>query len=92
MADRDAVLVTRPEPGGAETAARVAALGWTPVVAPALVLNPVHLELPAAQALLLTSRAAARALPRPVPGLKVIAVGEATAAEARARGWADCRA
>ncbi|WP_237217738.1 uroporphyrinogen-III synthase, partial [Falsiroseomonas oryziterrae] len=34
----------------------------------------------------------ARALPRPVPGLKVIAVGEATAAEARARGWADCRA
>ena len=35
-----AVLVTRPEPGAAETARRVAALGWRPVLAPALVLAP----------------------------------------------------
>ncbi|WP_158287909.1 uroporphyrinogen-III synthase [Falsiroseomonas bella] len=89
---RPAVLVTRPEPGGSETAARVAALGWQPVLAPALVLAPRAFVIPACQALLLTSRAAARALPPPVPGLPVLAVGEATAAEARARGWNDCRA
>jgi uroporphyrinogen-III synthase len=88
----DAVLITRPEPGGAETARRVAARGWTPVLAPALVLAPRPFAVPRAQALLLTSRAAARALPPPVPGLPVLAVGEATAAEARARGWAAGRA
>lgn len=86
------VLVTRPEPGGPETAARVAALGWTPVLAPALVLRPRVFVIRRVQALLLTSRAAARALPAPVPGLPILAVGEATAAEARRRGWADCRA
>ena len=62
-----AVLVTRPEPGAAETARRVAALGWRPVLAPALVLAPraaAAAEPPRpAQALLLTSRAAARAVP-----------------------------
>ena len=85
---RGAVLVTRPEPGAAETAARVAALGWEPVLAPALVLRPRDIVIGRAQALLLTSRAAARALPPPIPGLPVLAVGEATAAEARALGWA----
>jgi uroporphyrinogen-III synthase len=82
-----AVLVTRPEPGGAETAARVAALGWEPVMAPALVLRSRVFVMPPAQAVLLTSRAAARALPPPVPRLPILAVGEATATEARARGW-----
>ena len=81
------VLITRPEPGAAETAARVAALGFEPVLAPALTLRPQSFVIPRAQALLLTSRAAARALPDPVPGLPVLAVGEATAAEARARFW-----
>ena len=84
---RGAVLVTRPEPGAAETAARVAALGWEPVLAPALVLRPRAIVIGRAQALLLTSRTAARALPPPIPGLPVLAVGEATAEEARARGW-----
>lgn len=88
----DGVLVSRPEPGGAETARRVAALGWSPVLAPALVLAPRRFAFPPAQALLLTSRAAARALPPPVPGVPILAVGEATAAEARARGWPDARA
>ncbi len=86
------VLITRPDPGGAETARRVAALGWQPVLAPAMVLQPRRFTIPRAQAVLLTSRAAARALPPPVPGLPVLAVGEATAAEARARGWEDARA
>jgi uroporphyrinogen-III synthase len=86
-----AVLITRPEPGGAETAARVAALGWEPVLAPALLLHPrafvIEGVTPRVQALLLTSRAAARALPAPIAGLPVLAVGEATAEDARARGW-----
>ncbi len=85
------VLVTRPEPGAAETARRLAALGWRPVLAPALVLAPrPFAPAPGVQAILLTSRAAARALP-PTP-LPVLAVGEATAAEARARGFPQVQA
>lgn len=88
MAEGDrAVLVTRPEPGGAETAARLVALGWQPLLAPALVLEPRPFTLPPCQAMLLTSRAAARALPPPSPGLPLLAVGEATAEAARALGW-----
>lgn len=84
------VLVTRPEPGGEETAARVAALGWRPVLAPALVLTPLPFTPPPAQALLLPSRAAARAVP---PGaMPVLAVGEGTAAEARAHGFLNVEA
>jgi uroporphyrinogen-III synthase len=83
------VLVTRPEPGAAETARQLAARGFEPVLAPALVLVNRKLDLPAAQALLLTSRAAARALPAIPEDLPVLAVGEATAAEARARGARD---
>lgn len=86
-----AVLITRPEPGAAETAAACAALGWAPVLAPALLLLPCPpTALPAAQALLLPSRAAARALPP--AALPVLAVGDGTAAEARAQGFADVRA
>ncbi|MBC4017624.1 uroporphyrinogen-III synthase [Siccirubricoccus deserti] len=86
------VLITRPEPGAAETAQRVAALGWRPLLAPALVLASRPFTMPpAAQALLLPSRAAARSL---VPdafraGMPVLAVGEATAAEVRSRGFVN---
>jgi len=88
-----AVLITRPEPGCAETAAAVAALGWRPLLAPALVLQPLppapDLARPA-QALLLPSRASARALAgRLDPALPVLAVGSGTAAEARAAGFTD---
>lgn len=82
------MLITRPEPGAAETAARVAALGWCPVLAPALVLAPRPMPpLPAAQAILLPSRAAARAIPP--ASLPVLAVGEGTAEAARARGFTE---
>jgi uroporphyrinogen-III synthase len=90
LADRAGrgVLITRPEPGAAETAARLAALGWDPVLAPALVLTPrPPATLPPAQALLLPSRAAARALP-PLP-MPVYAVGEGTAEAARGQGFAQ---
>jgi uroporphyrinogen-III synthase len=85
------VLVTRPEPGAAETAARLAGLGWRPVLAPALILAPRPMvRLPHAQALLLPSRAAARAIP--LLPIRVLAVGEATAEAARARGFTEVEA
>jgi uroporphyrinogen-III synthase len=89
---RRGILVTRPEPGAAETGRRLAALGFEPILAPALLLAPRPFKPPPAQALLLTSRAAARSL---APGeglpadLPVLAVGEATAAEARSRGFRE---
>jgi uroporphyrinogen-III synthase len=85
------VLVTRPEPGGAETAARVEALGLRALLAPALVLTPLaHPPLPPAQALLLPSRAAVRAVEP--SGIRVLGVGEATAEAARARGFSRVEA
>jgi uroporphyrinogen-III synthase len=86
-----AILITRPEPGAAESARAVAALGWEAVLAPALTLTAQPFKLPGnCQAIIITSRAAARALPPAT--LPVVAVGEATAAEARARGFAEVRA
>jgi uroporphyrinogen-III synthase len=86
-----AILITRPEPGATETARAVTALGWEAVLAPALSLTTLPFKAPGnCQAIIITSRAAARALP--LVALPVIAVGEATAAEARARGFADVRA
>ena len=86
-----AILITRPEPGAAESARAIIALGWEPVLAPALTLAALPFKTPPrCQALVITSRAAARAL---LPAaLRVIAVGEATAAEARLRGFADVQA
>ncbi len=87
---RDRVLITRPEPGCAETAAAVAALGWQPVLAPALTLQTRPIVAPRhLQAALITSRAAAAGLPMGPP---VLAVGEASATAARLHGHADVRA
>lgn len=95
MRDDPAILVTRPEPGCAETAAAVAALGWRPLPAPALLLagclSPGW-QPPPCQALLLPSRASARALAGRIdPTLPVLAVGAGTAAEARAAGFLSVR-
>ncbi|PZW51105.1 uroporphyrinogen-III synthase [Humitalea rosea] len=90
-----AVLVTRPAPGDAASARAVEALGWRAIAAPALELAPLP-PTPwprAAQALLVTSAAAVRALGAEVPrGLPVHAVGEATAAAARAAGFSEVMA
>lgn len=86
-----AILITRPEPGGAETAKALKELGWKPILAPALTLVALPFKAPSrCQALVITSRTAARALP-PL-ALKVITVGDATATEARARGFSDVQA
>ncbi|MFO0188418.1 MAG: hypothetical protein ACK55J_17565, partial [Alphaproteobacteria bacterium] len=59
-----AILITRPEPGSAESARAVAALGWEAVLAPALILTALPFKAPGnCQAIIVTSRAAARALP-----------------------------
>ncbi len=92
MPPTSAVLVTRPEPGGEETAARLRALGVTPVLAPALILQSRPFAAPPAQAILITSRAAARAIAHLSPSPPLLAVGEASAQAAREAGFADVTA
>ncbi len=90
------LLVTRPEPDGKSTAARLRALGHDVVVAPVLRLKAVAASFgpgPFA-ALIITSRNAARALATharrdEIVGLPVFAVGERSAEAARAAGLSD---
>ena len=91
------MLVTRPEPDASETAARLAALDIEAVVEPLLVAETLHTTLPPAQgfaALAVTSANALRALhdrgelPR-LLGLPVYAVGDRSAAAARAFGFSE---
>lgn len=87
---RATVLVTRPEPGAAQTAALVAEHGLRPVIAPALCITRRKLPLPgkaALQATLITSPQAIPALPLSLRRLPLFAVGDATAARARAGGF-----
>lgn len=84
------VLVTRPAPGGAETARHLAALGFAPVLAPLLTVQTFARALPAPErlrAVLVASRQAIPALPALYHDLPLYAVGDATAAEARAAGF-----
>jgi uroporphyrinogen-III synthase len=84
------VLVTRPQPGAAETVARLAALGWRPVLAPLLRVTTRALTLGTApQAVLVTSGNAIPALPAALRAVPLLAVGDATAARARAAGFLD---
>ncbi len=88
------MLITRPEPGASETAARIASLGLSAVKAPLLVLRALEARLPEPErlaAVLVTSAAALPCLPRTHAGLALLAVGEATAAAARRAGWSDIR-
>jgi uroporphyrinogen-III synthase len=84
-----AVLVTRPRPGAEETARRLIAMGVEPVVAPVTAVVPLALRLPPAaamQAVLVTSANALAAL-GPLGGVRLLAVGDATAARAREAGF-----
>lgn len=90
------ILVTRPEPGGGATAARLRALGHEAIAAPLLGFEAVAWAPPETlpDALLLTSAAAARlagAVPAAFQALPAYTVGAATAAAARAAGFADVR-
>jgi len=86
--ERRAVLITRPEAEAASTAAQVAARGLVPVIAPLLRVEALRPALPTRiQAVLAASGNAVAALP-PLP-VKLLAVGDATAARARARGFTE---
>lgn len=89
---RNAVLITRPEPGASDTAARVKALGFTPIVAPVLRIERTTARLPPAASLaavLVTSGNAVDALPEAYRGARVLAVGDATAERARMAGFSQ---
>jgi uroporphyrinogen-III synthase len=89
--DPDGVLVTRPAEAGAQTGALLRAAGWRPVMAPMLDIAPLPAALPeadAVQAVLITSAHAAPMLPARLHATKLLAVGDATAAQARAAGFA----
>jgi uroporphyrinogen-III synthase len=84
------VLITRPEPGASDTAARVAMLGRMPILAPLLRVEarPVALPRPETLAVVLaTSGNAVDALPAGYRGITLMAVGNATARRAQAAGF-----
>ena len=84
------VLITRPEPGASATAARVAALGLVPLIAPVVTTRPIGSALPSPDdiaAVLLTSGSAIPALPPDYHNLPVLTVGDATATRACAAGF-----
>ena len=82
------VLITRPEPGATETAARLTASGFFPVVAPVLSIVGRDLRAPNhVAATLLTSRNAIAACASSLYGLPVFAVGTATARRAAETGF-----
>ena len=83
------MLVTRPEPGASETASRLAALGFTPVLAPVMTIAPRALgDAGRPQAVLVTSGNAIPALPAALQAVPLLAVGDATAERARRAGFA----
>ncbi|MFM8375239.1 MAG: uroporphyrinogen-III synthase [Phenylobacterium sp.] len=91
-----AVWITRAEPGASDTAARVARLGFRPLVLPLLetVDLPVDPEaLSGDGPLAFTSANGVRAFARTSPRREgpVYVVGSATAAAARAAGFSDIR-
>jgi uroporphyrinogen-III synthase len=91
------LLVTRPEPDSAREAEMLAARGHEAVLAPLLTiefLGDALVDLDGAQALIATSRNALRALVSHLARdqalkLPLLAVGDATAGEARALGFTD---
>lgn len=91
------VLVTRPEPDARGEADKLRARGYEPVLAPLLeieFLKGVPLDLDGAQAVVITSRNALRALAdhpqrEEVAALPLFAVGEATAWAGRQFGFSE---
>lgn len=88
MAERRAVLITRPEPDASHTADLVAARGFDPVVAPVIAVRPRKLAGGTAyDAVAVSSRNAVQALPPDLHSLPLLAVGSATAERARQAGF-----
>jgi uroporphyrinogen-III synthase len=86
------IWITRAQPGADATASRVRALGHEPLVAPLLDVQPIdggEIDLDGVGALAFTSANGVRAFAdrSATRGLKVFAVGAATAAAAKAVGF-----
>lgn len=80
--------MTRPEPGGSATAAALRAAGHVPVLAPCLEIEALPAALPAVMdAIVVASAQALPGLPPALRAVKLFAVGDATAARARAAGF-----
>jgi uroporphyrinogen-III synthase len=89
-AGRLSVLITRPEPGASETAARVQALGMRAILAPMLRIEPRRGHLPPAgsiAAILATSGNALDALPEAYRSTPLYVVGAATGRRATRGGF-----
>jgi uroporphyrinogen-III synthase len=87
---QQSILLTRPADDSAATAARIEAMGYRPVIAPMLKIQSRKPSLPRdVQAILVTSSNALHALPPCATPL--LAVGDATAARARATGFTHVR-
>jgi uroporphyrinogen-III synthase len=87
---KSGVLITRPEPGASETAARVSALGLRPLVTPVLEIRDLQWRIPPAESLQAIVTASGNAIPALPPShhrLPLLAVGETTASRARAAGF-----
>lgn len=85
------ILVTRSEPGASETAARLRAAGFHPIIEPLFALAPIEADIPDFDALAFTSANGARrfALLSPRRNVPVYCVGARTAQAAREAGYAD---
>ncbi|MEA3010486.1 MAG: uroporphyrinogen-III synthase [Sphingomonadales bacterium] len=85
------LLILRPQPGASETEERARAIGLEPVVAPLFTIEGVDgppVDAARYEAVLLTSANGARFAPSGLAALPCFAVGESTAAAARAAGFA----
>jgi uroporphyrinogen-III synthase len=87
------IAITRAEPEASATAARIAALGGEPIVAPLLEITPLafNADLTGVQALLFTSANGVRALATVCTqrNVHVLCVGDATAGAAHGAGFSN---
>lgn len=85
------ILITRSEPGASETAQRVRAAGFEPIIEPLFAIAPIEAAIPAFDALAFTSANGARQFARLSSrrDAPVFCVGERTAQAARDTGFAD---
>jgi uroporphyrinogen-III synthase len=91
MNEPGAVLITRPEPGASDTAARIVAIGLVPIVAPLLDIRPLPVRMPSRRvaSIVLACGNAVDALSALCRSLPVLAVGAATARRATQAGFTN---
>jgi len=85
------ILVTRSEPGASETAARLDAAGFVPIIESVFVIAPIEAVIPEFDALAFTSANGARQFARLSPrrDAPVFCVGARTAQAARETGFTE---